>query len=160
MSEPMSEPKPATIAEQRDERLKTASPIQRLLSRPELGAVSGLILITAFFLTTANPAMFTAAGIMNFMAPASQLGILAVAAASHHTEEVGHVVAEFLLMACAPILGDDAAQVILVLGLARAASGLGGHESHLALGPAARPARLFLRYGGGNGRPFVGLLPA
>ncbi len=81
MSEPMSEPKPATIAEQRDERLKTASPIQRLLSRPELGAVSGLILITAFFLTTANPAMFTAAGIMNFMAPASQLGILAVAAA-------------------------------------------------------------------------------
>src|SRR5690606_26178376 len=34
-----------------------------------------------FFVSVANPAMFTAAGIMNFMAPASQLGILAVAAA-------------------------------------------------------------------------------
>ncbi|SPU70381.1 sugar transport system permease [Brucella neotomae] len=55
--------------------------MQRLLSRPELGAVSGLVLITIFFVSTANSAMFTATGIMNFMAPASQLGILAVAAA-------------------------------------------------------------------------------
>ncbi|MBV2143870.1 ABC transporter permease [Falsochrobactrum sp. TDYN1] len=65
----------------RDERLRSANLLQRLLSRPELGAVSGLVLITIFFISTANPAMFTAAGIMNFMAPAAQLGILAVAAA-------------------------------------------------------------------------------
>lgn len=89
MSEPTSSEQPAQAATndpaitaaQHDERLKNASPLQRMLSRPELGAVSGLVLITIFFLSTANPAMFTAAGIMNFMAPASQLGILAVAAA-------------------------------------------------------------------------------
>lgn len=75
---------PATAATAniaRDERLQSASLLQRLLSRPELGAASGVVLVTVFFLSTANPAMFTAAGIMNFMAPASQLGILAVAAA-------------------------------------------------------------------------------
>lgn len=81
MSEPLSEQKAGAAATSRDERLRSASPLQRLLSRPELGAVSGLILITIFFVSIANPAMFTAAGIMNFMAPASQLGILAVAAA-------------------------------------------------------------------------------
>ncbi len=80
MSEPNSETKAAAAAPA-DERLKSASTLQRLLSRPELGAVSGLVLITIFFVSTANSAMFTAAGIMNFMAPASQLGILAVAAA-------------------------------------------------------------------------------
>ncbi|UWF65873.1 MULTISPECIES: ABC transporter permease [unclassified Brucella] len=80
MSEPTSETKAAAAAPA-DERLKSASTLQRLLSRPELGAVSGLVLITIFFVSTANSAMFTAAGIMNFMAPASQLGILAVAAA-------------------------------------------------------------------------------
>ncbi|MCH4541450.1 ATPase [Ochrobactrum sp. POC9] len=81
MSEPLPHEKASTTALSKDERLQSASPLQRLLSRPELGAVSGLILITIFFVSVANPAMFTAAGIMNFMAPASQLGILAVAAA-------------------------------------------------------------------------------
>jgi len=81
MSEPLPHEKANTAALSKDERLQSASPMQRLLSRPELGAVSGLILITVFFVSVANPAMFTAAGIMNFMAPASQLGILAVAAA-------------------------------------------------------------------------------
>lgn len=81
MSEPLPHQKASTAALPKDERLQSASPLQRLLSRPELGAVSGLILITIFFVSVANPAMFTAAGIMNFMAPASQLGILAVAAA-------------------------------------------------------------------------------
>ncbi|ERI14330.1 ATPase [Ochrobactrum sp. EGD-AQ16] len=81
MSEPLPHQKAGTAPLSKDERLQSASPLQRLLSRPELGAVSGLILITIFFVSVANPAMFTAAGIMNFMAPASQLGILAVAAA-------------------------------------------------------------------------------
>ena len=81
MSEPLPHQKASMAALSKDERLQSASPLQRLLSRPELGAVSGLILITIFFVSVANPAMFTAAGIMNFMAPASQLGILAVAAA-------------------------------------------------------------------------------
>lgn len=64
-----------------DERLKRVSKIAALLRRPELGAVAGLALVTAFFMLTANPAMFTLAGIVNFMTPAAQLGILAIGAA-------------------------------------------------------------------------------
>ncbi|MBC00115.1 MAG: ATPase [Rhodobacteraceae bacterium] len=71
---------PATPA-QPDERLKQTTLMTRLLRRPELGALAGLILVTAFFMTVANPAMFSLAGIMNFMAPAAQLGILAIGAA-------------------------------------------------------------------------------
>ncbi len=61
-----------------DERLKKTSLFAALMQRPELGAIGGLALVTVFFLFTANPAMFTLAGIMNFMTPAAQLGILAV----------------------------------------------------------------------------------
>lgn len=64
-----------------DERLKRTSTIIALLRRPELGAVAGLVLVIVFFAFTANSAMFTLAGIMNFMKPASQLGILAIGAA-------------------------------------------------------------------------------
>ena len=51
------------------------------MRRPELGALAGLILVTIFFLSTADASMFTLAGIMNVLTPASQLGILAIAAA-------------------------------------------------------------------------------
>lgn len=64
-----------------DERLKTEPLLARLMKRPELGAIAGLVLVTAFFLLTASSAMFTLSGILNFMAPAAQLGILAIAAA-------------------------------------------------------------------------------
>src|SRR3954468_16004238 len=64
-----------------DERLKDTSLLTRLMRRPELGAAAGLVLVTLFFLTTADSSMFTLAGVMNILAPASQLGILAVAAA-------------------------------------------------------------------------------
>ena len=43
--------------------------------------LAGLVLVTIFFLSTADPSMFTLAGIMNILSPASQLGILAIAAA-------------------------------------------------------------------------------
>ena len=52
-----------------------------LAKRPELGAVGGLLVVALFFFMTADPAMFTAAGVMNLLSPASQLGILAVGAA-------------------------------------------------------------------------------
>ncbi|AYG64463.1 ABC transporter permease [Rhizobium jaguaris] len=68
-------------ASRADERLKKVSTVTSLLRRPELGAVAGLVLVAIFFVFTANPAMFTLAGIMNFMAPAAQLGILAIGAA-------------------------------------------------------------------------------
>ncbi len=64
-----------------DERVKAESPLHKILKRPELGAIAGVILVTIFFLTTADKAMFTLSGVMNFMTPAAQLGILAIGAA-------------------------------------------------------------------------------
>ena len=64
----------------RDERMKAEGLGARILKRPELGAVAGFILVTVFFLLTADPAMFTFSGIVNFMTPAAQLGILAIGA--------------------------------------------------------------------------------
>ncbi|MBW6418689.1 ABC transporter permease [Celeribacter sp. PS-C1] len=69
----------ATIVQ--DERIKAEPLAARLMKRPELGAISGVILVTVFFLITADSSMFTLSGIMNFMTPAAQLGILGIAAA-------------------------------------------------------------------------------
>ncbi|HEY7386466.1 MAG TPA: ABC transporter permease [Beijerinckiaceae bacterium] len=73
--------KPAATLAGPDERLRKTSLATRAMRRPELGAAAGLVLVTIFFLSTADASMFTLAGIMNVLAPASQLGILAVAAA-------------------------------------------------------------------------------
>ncbi|HSG95064.1 MAG TPA: ABC transporter permease, partial [Afifellaceae bacterium] len=54
-----------------DERIKEASLVQKLMRRPELGALAGLVIVTVFFLFTADSTMFTLAGIMNFMSPAA-----------------------------------------------------------------------------------------
>jgi simple sugar transport system permease protein len=70
--------KPAQIA---DERLRKTSFLTEAMRRPELGAVAGLVLVIIFFLFTANASMFTLSGVMTILAPASQLGILAIAAA-------------------------------------------------------------------------------
>jgi simple sugar transport system permease protein len=70
--------KPAQIV---DERLRKTSFLTEALRRPELGAVAGLVLVIIFFLFTANSSMFTLSGVMTILAPASQLGILAIAAA-------------------------------------------------------------------------------
>jgi simple sugar transport system permease protein len=70
--------KPAQIV---DERLRKASFLTGAMRRPELGALAGLILVIIFFLFTANSSMFTLSGVMTILAPASQLGILAIAAA-------------------------------------------------------------------------------
>jgi simple sugar transport system permease protein len=73
--------KAAPTAAALDERLKTTSLATRAMRRPELGAAAGLVLVTIFFLANADPSMFTLAGVMNVLAPAAQLGILAIAAA-------------------------------------------------------------------------------
>ena len=65
----------------RDERIKSESFATKLMKRPELGAIGGVVLVTLFFLATADRTMFTLSGIMNFMTPAAQLGILGIAAA-------------------------------------------------------------------------------
>ena len=64
-----------------DERIKAESLVTRLMKRPELGAIAGVVLLLIFFLITADPAMFSLSGVINFMTPASQLGILAIGAA-------------------------------------------------------------------------------
>ncbi len=64
-----------------DERVKAEPFLSRMMNRPELGAIAGVILVTIFFLITADPVMFSLSGIMNFMTPAAQLGILAIGAA-------------------------------------------------------------------------------
>jgi simple sugar transport system permease protein len=81
-TQPMAPPgqsmKPAQIV---DERLRKTSFLTGAMRRPELGAFAGLILVIIFFLFTANSSMFTLSGVMTILAPASQLGILAIAAA-------------------------------------------------------------------------------
>lgn len=68
-------------ASSQDERVQQISLIKKLLHRPELGAVAGTLLVVLFFFFYADSAMFTLAGIINIAEPASQLGILAIAAA-------------------------------------------------------------------------------
>ncbi|WP_296017014.1 ABC transporter permease [uncultured Agrobacterium sp.] len=72
---------PVPAAASADERLRKVGVITQIMRRPELGAVAGLILVMVFFFMTADRSMFTLAGAMTILAPASQLGILAIAAA-------------------------------------------------------------------------------
>lgn len=62
-------------------RLKKSSFFAQAMRRPELGAIAGLIAVILFFIWRADSSMFTLAGMMTVLAPASELGILAVAAA-------------------------------------------------------------------------------
>ncbi len=65
-----------------DERVRPTSRLSRLLSRPELGAVAGTLLVIAFFAVTAgNSGLFSAKGIVNFLEVSAQLGIVASAVA-------------------------------------------------------------------------------
>jgi len=65
-------------AELRDERVRSVSLLGRLLSRPELGAIAGTVLVFAFFAVVAGGSgLFSAKGIINFLEVSAQLGILA-----------------------------------------------------------------------------------
>ena len=77
-TQPIAPLKPAQIV---DERLRKTSFLTEAMRRPELGAIAGLIVVLIFFFFTASPTMFTLSGVMTILAPASQLGILAIAAA-------------------------------------------------------------------------------
>lgn len=66
----------------RDERLRAVSPWRKLLSRPELGAVAGAILVFIFFAVIAGDSGFlNFRGVVSWLEVSAQLGILAVAAA-------------------------------------------------------------------------------
>jgi ribose/xylose/arabinose/galactoside ABC-type transport system permease subunit len=62
----------------RDERLVHRGPIQRLLVRPEIGALIGTTAVWFFFWATAD-VFGTAAGTANYLDVAAKLGIMAVA---------------------------------------------------------------------------------
>lgn len=104
-----------------DERLLEVSLLTRLLRRPELGAVAGLVLVTLFFFLTANPAMFTVAGILNILEPAAQLGIVAIGASllmigGEFDLSVGSMIAfsGLIFGACLNVLGLSLEMSILV----------------------------------------------
>ncbi len=65
-----------------DERVRAVSPVRKLLSRPELGAVAGAILVFIFFAVIAGDSGFlNFRGVVSWLEVSAQLGILAVAAA-------------------------------------------------------------------------------
>ncbi|MBG1232388.1 ABC transporter permease [Aestuariivirga litoralis] len=62
----------------KDERVRQVPLLGRLLSRPELGAIAGTVLVFAFFAAVAGTSgLFSAKGIVNFLEVSAQLGILA-----------------------------------------------------------------------------------
>ena len=62
----------------RDERVRAVPRLSRLLSRPDLGAVAGTLLVFAFFAVTAGGSgLYSAKGIITFLDVSAFLGILA-----------------------------------------------------------------------------------
>ncbi|WP_244277838.1 ABC transporter permease [Mesorhizobium erdmanii] len=71
-----------TFRKERDERLMRQSSLRRIISRPELGAFAGVLLVFVFFgITAGNTGMFAADGILNWTTVSAQLTIIAVGAA-------------------------------------------------------------------------------
>jgi simple sugar transport system permease protein len=65
-----------------DERLTRQSPLRRMLSRPDLGAFAGAVLVFIFFaLTAGGTGMFAADGVLNWLTVAAQLMIIGTGAA-------------------------------------------------------------------------------
>lgn len=74
-------PQPISSPALGDERVRRVGRVSRLLNRPELGAVSGLVLVFVFFAIVAGGSgMFAADGVMNWLTVSAQLGILAIGA--------------------------------------------------------------------------------
>lgn len=70
-----------TVPEQRDERLVEAGILKRLLTRPELGAIAGTILVWLYFAVVAPVGFLSLRGAASYLEVASHIGILAVAVA-------------------------------------------------------------------------------
>lgn len=64
-----------------DERLREVSLLSRQLNKPELGAISGAVLVFVFFgITAGDTGMFAPDGVLNWGTVSSQLGLIAVGA--------------------------------------------------------------------------------
>jgi simple sugar transport system permease protein len=70
-----------TTAIQKDERMVEAGAMKRLLSRPELGAAGGAILVWALFAIVAPTGFLSMRGTASYLEVSAQLGILAIAVA-------------------------------------------------------------------------------
>ncbi|WP_174714885.1 ABC transporter permease [Marinomonas hwangdonensis] len=69
------------VAPAADERVRKVSAWKRMLHRPELGALSGAVLVFVFFfLTAGDSGMFASDGIMNWTTVSAQLGLIAISA--------------------------------------------------------------------------------
>jgi simple sugar transport system permease protein len=65
-----------------DERLRRISPLRKALARPELGAISGALLVFVFFALVAGDSGFLSfRGVTSWLEVSAQLGILAIFAA-------------------------------------------------------------------------------
>ena len=64
-----------------DERLRDVSFLSKQLNKPELGAISGAVLVFVFFgLTAGGTGMFAPDGILNWSTVSAQLGLIAIGA--------------------------------------------------------------------------------
>ena len=64
-----------------DERLRDVSFLSRQLNKPELGAISGAVLVFVFFgITAGGSGMFAPDGILNWSTVSAQLGLIAIGA--------------------------------------------------------------------------------
>lgn len=71
---------PGDQAPSRDERVRRESTLKRLLRRPELGAISGAVLVWIFFAFTAGERGFLSfRGTASYLEISAELGILAIA---------------------------------------------------------------------------------
>lgn len=70
-----------TVPTQQDERLVQSSWLKRLLTRPELGALSGAILVWLFFAIIAPVGFLSLRGTASYLEVSSHLGIMAAAVA-------------------------------------------------------------------------------
>ncbi|MCY1665116.1 ABC transporter permease [Rhizobium sp. SL86] len=78
---PTPQPAQAGQAVARDERVKDISRLRKMMIRPELGAITGTILVFVyFFLVASDTGMFGPEGIMNWSTVSAQFMILAVGA--------------------------------------------------------------------------------
>jgi simple sugar transport system permease protein len=65
-----------------DDRVRAVSPLRKLMSRPEFGALAGTLLVMVIFgISAGGSGMFNPEGIVNWSTVAAYLGVLAVGAA-------------------------------------------------------------------------------
>lgn len=77
----MNEQASAPTEEVVDERVKEESSFKKMLMRPELGSICGVILVFSFFLMVAGDSgMFSAEGVLNWTIVSAQFAIIAVGA--------------------------------------------------------------------------------